>query len=399
MKTKRRSFLSLAAAGGNATNAAALHAISARGREAWEAENGFRGAPAFIPPPATDEVRISSNENPLGPGPAAVAALRGEYGSIMRYPMNARISGTDLRQRIGEMYGGKAANVVLAPGSSEILRNAVRVYTGPDRALVTGECSYENPIRTAEYFGAPVKAIPMTGGLSLDLEKMAGASIGAGLVFLCNPNNPTGTVHSLADVTDFVKFVKKESPYTAILLDEAYYDYVTHPSFDTGAELAMRHRDVFVGRTFSKAFGMAGLRVGYAFGQADTIARLAPLQLTFGTSILSIAAAMGSLEDPEYIRNEVKRNEAARRYTLDFFSNHGLDPVPSETNFVFVNIGRPAAEFRAACAERGIFVGRDFPPYEKTHARISIGTLDEMQRATAVFAEVLGLAATDNQQQ
>ena len=396
MKTNRRSFLSLRSA--RASGAAALHAIGARGREAWEAEHGFRGAPVFLPAPEADEIRISSNENPLGPGPAAVAALRGEYGSIMRYPMNARISATDLRAKIGEMYGGKAAHVVLAPGSSEILRNAVRVYTGPDRALVTGECSYENPVRTAEYFGAPVKAIPMTGALGLDLDKMAGAAIGAGLVFLCNPNNPTGTVHSLADVTDFVKFVKKESPYTAILLDEAYYDYVAHPGFDTGAGLAMKYRDVFVGRTFSKAFGMAGLRVGYAFGQEDTIAKLAPLQLTFGTSILSIAAAMGSLEDPDYITREIERNEAARKHTMDFFSSHGLDPVPSHTNFVFVNIGRPAKEFREACAEHGVVVGRDFPPYEKTHARISIGTLAEMQRATAVFAEVLGLQTADNQQ-
>ena len=398
MKTNRRSFFSLAG-GGSATSPAALHAISARGREAWEAENGFRGAPVFVPPPEADEVRISSNENPLGPGPAAVAALRGEYGSIMRYPMNARISGSDLRKRIGEMYGGGAEHVVLAPGSSEILRNAVRVYTGPGRALVTGECSYENPVRTAKYVGAPVKSIPMMGDLGLDLDKIAGASIGAGLVFLCNPNNPTGTVHSLADITDFVKFVKKESPYTAILLDEAYYDYVTHPAFDTGAPLAMEYRDVFVGRTFSKAYGMAGLRIGYAYGQADTIAKLAPLRLTFGTSILSIAAAMGSLEDPDYIKREVKRNEAARKFTLDFFSSNGLDPVPSETNFIFVNIGRSAKEFREACAKQGIMVGRDFPPYENSHARISIGTLEEMQRATAVFAEVLGLATTDNHQQ
>lgn len=397
MKSNRRRFLSLAA-GAPALSPATAHAIGARGREAMEAANGFRAAPVFVPPPEADEVRISSNENPLGPGPAAVAALRGAYGSIMRYPMNAATSGTDLRRRLGEMYGGGPENVVLAPGSSEILRNAVRVYTGKDRPLVTAECSYESPKRAAEYFGAPVKAVPNTGSLGLDLDKMAGAAMGAGLVFLCNPNNPTGTVHSLADVTDFVEFVKKESPYTAILLDEAYYDYVTDDSFDTGAGLAMKHRDVFVGRTFSKAFGMAGLRVGYAYGQKDTVAKLAPLALTFGTSVLSIAAAMGSIEDPEYLRNEVKRNEAARKFTLDFFSSHGLDPVPSQTNFVFVDIGRSARSFREACAEHGIIVGRDFPPYENSHARISIGTLDEMKRATAVFAEVLGLATTDNQQ-
>jgi len=394
MKTTRRSFLNLA----GPVSPAALHAISARGREAWEAENGFRGAPILPPAPEADEVRISSNENPLGPGPSAVAALRGEYGSIMRYPMNARISGMDLRTKLGTMHGGDAGNVVLAAGSGEILRSAVRVFTGPGRPLVTAECSFESPVRTARYFGSEVTEIPLTGGLALDLDKMAGASMGAGMVFVCNPNNPTGTIHSAADITDFVTYVKKHSPYTAILLDEAYFEYVTDRDYDTGADLAMRHRDVFVARTFSKAYGMAGLRLGYAFGQQDTIARIAPLQLTFGTSVLSIAAAHGSLEDPEYIMTEVKRNETARQFTLDFFSSNGLDPVPSQTNFVFVNIGMPASQFREACAKQGIMVGRDFPPYEDTHARISIGTLEEMERATAVFADVLGLNTTDNQQ-
>ena len=181
MKTTRRSFLSLAPAG--AGSAASLHAISARGREAWEAENGFRGGPVFVPPPEDDEIRISSNENPLGPGPAAVAALRDAYGSIMRYPMNAKVSGTDLRSKIGEMYGGKAGNVVLSAGSGEILRTAVRVYTGPDRPLVTAECSYESPVRAARYFGASVKALPLTGGLGLDLDKMAAREIVYGMPF------------------------------------------------------------------------------------------------------------------------------------------------------------------------------------------------------------------------
>ena len=132
--------------------------------------------------------------------------------------------------------------------------------------------------------------------------------------------------------------------------------------------------------------------------RTDTISKLAPLQLTFGTSILSIAAAMGSLEDPDYIRNEVKRNDAARRFTLDFFSGHGLDPVPSHTNFVFVNIGRSAKEFREACAERGHH-GRKGLPSLPGHSRPH---LDRHARRDAardrVFAEVLGLQTADNQQ-
>lgn len=368
--------------------------ITARGREALVGEFGAVPTP-FIRPPDADEIRISSNENPLGPGSAAIQALRDHLGESNRYPMNARITDTDVRKRIAKHYGVGPENVVLSPGSSEILRNAVRSFTGPDRPLVTAECSYENPVRTAEYFGASVKAPPLMSDLGLDLDKMAGAAMGAGLVFLCNPNNPTGTTRSQREVADFVRYVSKESPYTYVLIDEAYHDYVTDSSYETSADLAMKYRNVFVARTFSKAYGMAGLRQGYAVGGADTISKLRSLKLTFGTNVLGLAAVMGSLDAPEYIDKEVQRNAEARKYTMDFFRKGGFESTDSQTNFIFVKTNMPAKDFREACAKFDVHVGRDFPPYEDSWARISIGTLDEMKAATEVFAQVLGMSATD----
>ena len=391
MSLTRRAFMSTL--GLEEHGALSIPLIAARGREALAATEPR--SPAIPPPPDLDEIRISSNENPLGPGPSAIRSLRGALDQTRLYPMNARISDSALRERLAKKFGVKSENIVLAAGSSEILRNAVRAFTGPNEPLVTGSCSFENPVKTAERFGRPVKAIPLTPELALDLDKMAGAAIGAGLVFLCNPNNPTATVHSANAVKDFVKFVTRESPYTHILIDEAYHDYVTDPSYETSAELATRYRNVFVSRTFSKAYGMAGLRLGYAVGGKGTVDKLRALKLTVDTNILGMAAAMGGLDDDAHIEKEVARNTAARKYTLDFFRRAGYQATDSQTNFIFVNLGRPAKEFRKACEKYKVNVGRDFPPFEKTHARISIGTMEEMRRATEVFQQVLGPSATD----
>ncbi len=369
--------------------------ITARGREALEGEFGAV-ATALIPPPDMDEIRISSNENPMGPGPSAIQAIKDNIDQSNRYPMNSRIKDDDIRARLATMFDGATAdNIVLAPGSGEVLRNCVRAFTAPNRPLVTGELSYESPTRTAELFDIPIKKVANSGDLNLDLDKMAGAAIGAGLVFLCNPNNPTGTAHSKSAITDFVRWVAKDSPFTYILLDEAYHDYVTDPAYETGADLALKYRNVLLGRTFSKAYGMAGLRQGYAVATKQTAAKIRGYKLTFGTNILGLAAVSGALDDPAHLKKEVERNTAVRDYTLDFFRGNGYWATDSQTNFIFVKTNMTAKAFRDGCAKHKVTVGRDFPPYEKEYARISLGTMDEMKRATEVFREVIGISATD----
>jgi len=369
--------------------------ITARGREALEGEFGEVEA-GTIPPADMDAIRISSNENPLGPGESAIQAIRDNMDQSNRYPMNARMTDTDFRKRLAKQFDGATyENVVIAPGSGEILRNCVRSFTGPGRPLVTAECSYESPVATAELFDIPVKTVPNGDDLGLDLDKMAGAALGAGLVFLCNPNNPTGTAHGKRAISDFIRYVAKESPFTYILLDEAYNEYVTDPAYETGVDLAMKYHNVLVGRTFSKAYGMAGLRQGYAIGTKATAAKIRSYKLTFGANVLGSAAAMGTLDDPDHLKQEVARNTAVRDFTVDFFRSNGYWVSNSQTNFIFAKTNMTATAFREACAKHNVHVGRDFPPYEKEYSRISIGTMDEMKRATEVFREVLGISATD----
>lgn len=388
MALPRREFLAAFGAGKGAP-AASPHVI-ARGREALEGEFGYGASAAGVPPPAPGEIRVSSNENPVGPSPQAVAALLGEFPQVMRYPFNSRKADRNLKDAVAAAFKVKAENVVLGAGSGEILRNAARAFTTRSRHLVTAAPTFATCEETCKQIGHPVKSIPVDRGLRLDLGAMVDAATGGGLVFLCNPNNPTATVYGAKDVADFVAAVKRRSPDTAILIDEAYHDYVADPSYKTSLELALEHPGVFITRTFSKAHGMAGLRIGYAIGQAETIKALARYTLTYGANVLAIAAAMASLADSAYITQEAARNAAARKFTLDFFARAGYKATDSQTNFVFVDLGRPAKAFREACAASKVFVGRDFPPLEKTHSRISIGTLEEMQQATEVFARVLG---------
>ena len=208
-------------------------------------------------------------------------------------------------------------------------------------------------------------------------------------MFLNNPNNPTATVHGSKAVTDFVQKVRAASPDTVILIDEAYHDYVTDPSYESAIPLAMQTPNVFVARTFSKAYGMAGLRIGYAIGQAATVKPMAQLKMPYNVSVFGVAAALAAFADTKHIEAERARNTEVRAFTVKALDDLGCKSSDSQGNFLFVETGRPADAFRDACAAQGIMVGRPFPPLEKTHARISLGTMEEMKKATAVFRNVL----------
>lgn len=392
MSLSRRGFIRSVSAGRSGPVSVAL--IAARGREAHVAESWPHYSEAALAVPAGNEIRISSNENPLGPGKKAIDALVGNFGQFGRYPFNSRPLDVEFEAAIAKKFNVTRANVVLGAGSGEILRNAVRAFTSGSKPLVTGTCSFENCPRTAEQIGSPVKLVPLDSKLRLDIEAMAAAAKGAGLVFFCNPNNPTATVHGARAVTEFVKKIRQTSPDTAILIDEAYFDYVTDPSFATAVPLAMENPNVFVTRTFSKVHGMAGLRAGYAIGQPETIKKLARFKMPYNVSVPSLTAAIVSLGDQAHIDAEQKRNTEVRDFTVKAFESWGYKPTPSQGNFIFVDLRRPAKAFRDACAANGVMIGRDFPPYEKTHARISMGTMDEMRQAVDVFKKVLTTTTT-----
>jgi histidinol-phosphate aminotransferase len=370
--------------------------IAARGREAAVAEGSLA---TFTQPSrgasSQNLIRIASNENPLGPGQHVLDVIVSKFPEAGRYPFNAREQEPVLVKALAAAHGASTDQIALGAGSGEILTNAVRAFTSPERPLATAWPSFENPRDTAKKIGTPVREVGLDKNLRIDIDKLVEASKGAGLVFFCNPNNPSATVHGAAAVADFVKRVRAQSPDTVILIDEAYHDYVTDPSYTSAMEIAKSTPKVFVARTFSKAYGMAGLRVGYAVGDREVIKALNSYRMPYAVNLPAIGAAVAALKNTAHIEQERKRNTAVRAFTVKAFEQMGFSATDSQTNFIFVNLGRPAEPFRNACREAGVLVGRDFPPYEKTHCRISIGTQEEMERAVAVFRRVLG-AETSN---
>jgi histidinol-phosphate aminotransferase len=372
--------------------------IAARGREAAVAEgSSLEFAQAQRGAASSNIIRIASNENPLGPGQHVLDVIVGKFPEAGRYPFNAKQQEPVLVKAIASKHGVSNDQIVLGPGSGEILSNAVRAFTSPSKPLATAWPTFENPRDTARKIGTEVRAIPLDANLKIDIDKLVEASKGAGLVFFCNPNNPTATVHSGDAVADFVKRVRAASPDTVILIDEAYHEYVTDPSYRSAMDIAKSTPKVFVSRTFSKAYGMAGMRVGFGVGDREVIKRLNEYRMPYAVNLPGIAAAVAALNNQAHIDQEKARNTSVRAFTVKAFEQMGFKATDSQTNFIFVNINRPAETFRNGCREAGVMVGRDFPPYEKTHARVSIGTQAEMERAVAVFKKVLGSQTSTNQ--
>ena len=333
-------------------------------------------------------IQLNQNESARGPGPKTIDALHAHINKrVGRGYSPDHVN--ELRAVIADSYSVTTDNVQLATGSTPLLQGAVRSFCSADKAFVTPMPTYSTSLSTAKQIGAKTVEVPLDRSLAIDLDTLADASHGAGLVYLCNPNNPTGTAHAPQAVKHFVHRVLRESPDTMIHIDEAYINYARPGSIETALPLALEEDRVFVTRSFSKAHGIAGLRVGYGLGQEQTLAKIRGAWGMGDVNMLGAIAAITALEDKEHIAWEVQENAEIRDRVIGAFRGMGFEVPDSNTNHIFVNIGRPAPEFRDACLEHKVLVGRDFPPLHTTHCRISLGSREEMEIAVEVFKKVL----------
>ena len=392
----RRTFLKSAGAGG--VGVMALPLIAARGSEASrELERWPPGDRSFAADqrgalrlPAPHAIRCDSNENPNGPGTRALDAVRAMFSEAPRYP---DVTSVDLANAIAAHHGVAPGHVLVGCGSGEILRMASYAFTGPDRALVTGAPSFEDPVRHSQMMNAPIHEVPVDARIALDLDGMLARVRGAGMVFLCNPNNPTGTVHGASDVREFIARAHRANPDCVVMVDEAYHEYVDDPGYASMLPEALNDPKLIVVRTFSKVYGMAGLRAGYVIGHPQTLRAMQRHRLPNSINVLAAAAGIATLPDAAHLERERQLNRAAREFTRKGFAAMGYEAPVSHTNFIMVPIRRDARAFRDACARQGILVGRLFPPLT-THARVSISTMDDMTRAMEVFRQVLSTPAS-----
>jgi histidinol-phosphate aminotransferase len=387
MSLSRRDFVKTVGVG--AAGAYAATFISTRKQEAiaFAAQTGM---------PVDEVINLANNENPVGPGQPVLQAIDKAIGpdgaAPGRYPFARR---GPMRETIAKKWNVKPENVLVGAGSTQILVNATHNYTSSERALVGSLPTYEECFGYAALIGSRTKAVPLTSELTMDLDKTFYACKGSGMLFYCNPNNPVASLVKPSDTKEFLPRVIKANKDLRVLVDEAYIDYVTTPGHETMIPMAIQEPRLIVARTFSKAYGMAGLRIGYGIAHEDTIKELEKFNMGNSISGLTYAAAIAAYErdlvDTNFIPNERQRNDAARSFTRKWFHDRGYTDTNSQANFLFVDVQMPVEDFNAGCRKEGVRVGRAFPPMW-THCRISIGTMDEMQRAVKVFDKVLSAA-------
>jgi histidinol-phosphate aminotransferase len=361
----RRSFLGLSAAAAFQIITEPMLAAAAR--------------PSSRRPFSKDGIVIDANENPLGPCQAAREAIAAIIPLGGRYLMNQT---QDLVKTFVEIEGLGPDTVEIFPGSSPPLRFAVLAFTSPHRSYVTADPGFEGGMHAAAVGGARVVKVPLTKTYAHDVKAMLAAGADAGLFYICNPNNPTGTLTPRSDIEYLVENKPKGS---IVMVDEAYLHFCDAPST---LDLVKAGKDVVVLRTFSKAYGMAGLRCGFAIARPDLLEKITDRAGSNFMPVTAVAAADASLKDATLVPERKRINAAIRRETFQWLDRNGYSYTPSESNCFLLETKRAGKEVIDAMAQQNVFIGRIWPVMP-TWVRITVGTHDEMQQFQAAFQKVM----------
>jgi histidinol-phosphate aminotransferase len=372
LSTSRRSFLSLSAA----TSAALAMRIVT---EPMLAQAARPRAGTFH-----DGVMIDANENPLGPCTGAREALAAIIPQGGRYSFYL---GDDLSEQYAQHEGMKPENFRFYPGSSGPLHYSVMAFTSPERSYVTADPGYEAGMVAAKSAGARVVKVPLAKDYSHDVRAMLAAAPDAGLFYVCTPNNPTGTVTSHADIEYLVANKPKDS---VVMVDEAYIHFCEAPSV---LDLVKADKDVIVLRTFSKIYGMAGLRCGAVFGRADLIEKIEKFSGWNFMPITALVAASASLKDTQLVAERRRINADVRASVFSWLDRNGFSYVPSQSNCFMLDTKRNGKEVIEAMATQHVHIGRIWPVWP-THVRITVGTAAEMDQFQTALKKVMTGAVT-----
>jgi histidinol-phosphate aminotransferase len=332
---------------------------------------------ASIPP---DAVRLNTNENPMGPCPAALEAIRKVVPQGGRYLFDQTHA---FVEAMAATEGLPPSHVLPAAGSSDPLHRTVLAFTSPSRPLVIANPGYEAPDRAARFMGAKVVQVPLRKDYTHDPQALAGADPNTGLIYVCNPNNPTGTVTRKEDIEYLVAHKPKGC---VVLIDEAYLHFATTASPAT--ELVAAGKDVIVLRSFSKLYGMAGLRAGAALGRPDLLEKLRGYGGLAIMPATGMAGATASLKDKNLVPERRKVVADIREDLFAWMDKKGYAYIPSEANMVMIDGKRPGRQTAAAMLKYKVAIGRAWSALPN-HVRVTIGTRDEMAKFKAAFERVM----------
>jgi histidinol-phosphate aminotransferase len=336
-------------------------------------------------------VRLSSNENPYGPSQKALKAMGDAFALAWRYPdEHADL----LIDSLAKLNGVGRDQILLGDGSGEILKLCAEAFTGPisgNRSgpagrgtMVVADPTFEAILNHARANGAEVVKVPLTSAFAHDLPKMAAAA-NEGLVYVCNPNNPTASITPKNELRDFIAKAPRQ---TMLLVDEAYYHYADSADYDSVIPLIKDYPNLIVARTFSKIYGIAGLRCGYCVAQRETIERIRPYQPWDSVNIMALAAAMASLSDADQVTNGRRLNTETKAFLTGELEAMGYKQIPSQANFVMIDVKHPVVPLIQALKERNVQVGRLFPALPN-YMRLTIGKKSEMEAFLSAFRQIV----------
>ena len=340
----------------------------------------FAARPHFADPNVG--IHIDANENPMGPCDAARQAMAAFIPRGGRYLFNME---EELAEIFAKQEGLNPESVMPFAGSTEPLHYTVLAFTSKDRPLVIADPGYEAPMWAAQVVGAPVIKVPLAdpkGAAAHDIKAMLAASSNPGVIYICNPNNPTGTCTPQAEIEKAVASAPKD---TVILIDEAYVHLCDEPR---SLHFVEEGKNVIVLRTFSKLYGMAGIRMGFAVGRPDLLEKMAQFSGQNSLPITAVVAAKASLLDADLVATRKKTIADTRVQTLAWLKSEGYATTPSESNCFMLDVRRPGKEVQAALANKEMFVGRIWPAWPES-LRITVGAPDEMMAFRKSFTEVM----------
>jgi histidinol-phosphate aminotransferase len=362
----RRSFLHLSAA---ASAAAAFRVMT---------EPMLAGA-ARRRPHAKDAVMIDSNENPLGPSKAAREAISAIIPLGGRYSDNLT---DELAQAFAQNEGLNPDHVYCTAGSTPPLSLSVLAFTSPQKSYVTADPGFETGMMMSSISGARVVKVPLTKTYAHDVKAMLAAAPDAGVFYICNPNNPTGTLTPHSDIESLVSNKPKDS---IVVVDEAYIHFSEAPS---ALDLVKAGKDIIVLRTFSKVYGMAGLRCGFVVARPDLLDKVMTRGGQNFMPVTAIVAATASLKDPALVPERRRINADIRQQTFQWLDRNGYAYIPSESNFFMLDTKRSGQDVRDAMAKENIMIGRIWPAMP-TCPRVTVGTAEEMEKFRAALQKVM----------
>jgi len=350
-----------------------------------EAHLAFAERPKFADP--NKGIHIDANENPMGPSEAARTAMINIVPRGGRYLFNGE---EELVEIFAKQEGLNTDSIIPFAGSSEPLHYTVLAFTGKDKPLVVADPGYEAPMWAAKVSGASILKVPLAdpkGAASHDIKAMLAASSNPGVIYICNPNNPTGTCTAPSDIEYAVANAPKD---TVILIDEAYIHLCDAPR---SINFVKEGKNVIVLRTFSKLYGMAGIRMGFAIGKPELLAKIGQFGGMNSLPITAVAAAKASLLDADLVPTRKKIIADTRMQTVAWLKSEGYSTTPSESNCFMLDVKRPGKEVQAALGAKDMYVGRIWPAWPNS-LRITVGTPDEMMAFRKAFTEVMASNTT-----